>query len=656
MSLSKKQILWISNKRRKFSVKKIAEKLGVEQSEVQEFLDKNPLPKTPKIFYVFLILIPILFIGALELSLHLFNYGYNTKTWVEVRPGRMGLNPEFARRYFYNTKSVPKSIQDTFLKDKPSNSFRVFILGGSSAAGYPFMPLGSFSRYVRKRLELMYPKSEIEVVNAALTAVNTYTIRDLLPDVLSEKPDLILIYAGHNEYYGALGVGSLESLGRNRDVVNFILSLNNFKTVQLLRNFIQFAVKTFSSNKQNNGTLMSRMAKKKAIPFNSDIFNAGLEQFRGNMQDIIEMIKQKNIPVIISTLSSNLKGIAPFIYKKTSEFPSAKSVFAEAEKQLGYNDALADSLYRFAKDLDMLRFRAPEKINLIIKKLSSDFNVPLINVDSLFASLSKDNIVGNNLITDHLHPTLRGYQYIGKLFYEEMNKLNYIPNTKQNLVLFSQQDSLTLANYVFSPFDSTVAAYKLRLLKNDWPFVTKENAIPINNLLVRHNFIDSIAFNFVSSKLTWEKSERLVAVSYLKRKNYRAFINQMEVLTTQYPMVPDYYNMIANELLKLGKFDDVSDFLKRRYELEPDYFSTKWIGIIELSKNHIFQAIKYLEESIAFKSNDIQVLYNLSGAYAKNKDFKKALNAVNSCLALDSNYKGAKILQKQLAVIVSNLK
>jgi len=652
LSLTKKQIKYIQNKRRKYSAAKLAKNLGVEENEIQKYLNDNPLPKTPKIFYAFLILIPILFFGLLEISLQIFNYGYDTRTWIEVRPGRLGLNPEFARRYFYNTKSVPQSIQDTFLKDKPKNTFRVFVLGGSSAAGYPFMPLGSFSRYVRRRLEIMYPKSNIEVVNVALTAVNSYTIRDLVPDVLNEKPDLILIYAGHNEYYGALGVGSLESLGRNRHLVNFILSLNGFRTVQLLRNTIKSIIKIFSNGKPNNGTLMSRMAKKKAIPYDSEIYNEGLEQFEGNMHDVLKMIKDRKVPVIISTLTSNLKGIPPFIYKKTDKFPSAKTVFEEAQKQLGKNDVIADSLFRFAKDLDMLRFRAPEKVNSIIDSLSLEFDVPLINSDSLFASLSKDNIVGNNLITDHLHPTLRGYQYIGKLFYDEMNKLGYLPDSKAADIPFDAQDSVTIANYVFSSFDSTVAAFKLKLLKNDWPFITKENATPINILLKRNSYIDSIAYDFAASKLPWEKAERLIAVHYLRQKNYKMFIKQMELLIEQYPMVPDYYNMIAKELLQLRKFDAVYDFLKRRYSVAPDYFSTKWLGIIELSRKHYKQAIKYLEESVKIMPNDSQVLYNLSGAYAKNGEYQKALNSIKSCLSISPNYAGAKNLERQLLNIV----
>ena len=46
-----------------------------------------------------------------------------------------------------------------------------------------------------------------------------------------KKPDLIIIYAGHNEYYGALGVGSVETLGDTRFLVNTVIwlkSIQNF--------------------------------------------------------------------------------------------------------------------------------------------------------------------------------------------------------------------------------------------------------------------------------------------------------------------------------------------------------------------------------------------------------------------------------------------
>ncbi|NOX18196.1 MAG: hypothetical protein GXO87_07935 [Chlorobi bacterium] len=653
MALNNNQKNFILKNRKKISPKKIAAKLNLPVDEINKFLEENPLPKTPKIFYLFLILIPILFFVLLEIGLRVADYGYDTTTWVTIRNDYLGLNPDVARRYFYNIASVPESIQDVFHKNKPKNSFRVFVLGGSSAAGYPYMPFGSFSRYLRKRLEIAYPDKQIEVVNLSLTAVNSYTIRDLIPDALEQKPDLILIYAGHNEYYGALGVGSLESLGRSRTLVNFLLDLNQFKTIQLLRNVIQSGMKLFQSDENaNKGTLMARMAQKKSIPFDSDIFNDGLDQFEGNMRDVIEMIKEKNVPVILSTLSSNLKGLAPFVSKSSGKFPPAKEVFTEAQKAYSAADyEKADSLYRFAKDLDMLRFRAPEKMNNIIRNLSKEYNAPLINVDSLFASVSGGGIPGNNLFVDHLHPTLRGYKLIGKLFYDGMLRNSFLPK-ETPAIPFERQDSLTLAGFVYSSLDSTIANFKIRLLKNDWPFVTPAQKKPTSLIIQPKNFIDSLAFEFVTGKEQWEKAHRRLAARYLRERNYKEFIKIIELLIYQYPTIPDYYNMISNELLKLGKYDEVYDFLKRRYKVNPDYFSTKWIGAIELSREHIKPAIKYLEESLKFKQNDPQVLYNLSGAYANNGEYKKALNAIESCLTLKPNYKGGKQLRNDLRRIL----
>ena len=77
----------------------------------------------------------------------------------------------------------------------------------------------------------------------------------------------------------------------------------------------------------------------------------------------------------------------------------------------------ADSLFRYAKDLDALRFRAPSDINKLIIQFGKEYKTPVVNIDSEFASISTDNITGDNLMTDHLHPTLKGYQIIGDLFY-----------------------------------------------------------------------------------------------------------------------------------------------------------------------------------------------------------------------------------------------
>lgn len=653
MNLTDKQKKWILKNKNSKSVKRLAIDLNIERKEVEEYLNSLNVSKQTRIFfYLILLLIPIVFFVLLEISLNIINYGTDTTTWVNISSKYMGLNPDLAKRYFYTVKKVPKSIQDVFEIEKQNNSFRVFVLGGSSAAGYPYMPLGSFSRYIRRRLELTYPKLNIEVVNISLTAVNSFTIRDLIPDVLKQSPDLILIYAGHNEYYGALGIGSMESLGNSRSLVNFLIGINNFKIIQLVRNFIRWSLKQISNDKNTEGTLMSRMAEKQSIPYNSELYNLGIEQFEGNITDVLEMTTKAKVPVILSTLVSNLKDQPPFISNETKNFPKANSVFIDAKRELQLgNNLTADSLFRLAKELDHLRFRAPERINKILLKLSLKYKTPIVQADILLNFYSPQHIIGNNLLVDHLHFNLKGYQLLGKEFYNVMNENNYLPNAKKEIP-YEKQDSITISNFIFSKLDSTIANFKIKLLKNDWPFVRQINRKEVRIIIHRDNYIDTLAYKFINGDEEWEKVQRLLAVSYLSNGEFEKAKKNIDLLIHQYPIVVEYHNFIANKLISKKRFDEAFSYLFKGYTLKPDHFFSKWLGIINLSKGNLEQSIKFLEESLIYNKDDAQVYYNLSGAYAKNKSFSKALKYINNCISIDSKYRGSKILKEQLQTII----
>ncbi|OGU74722.1 MAG: hypothetical protein A2V93_05060 [Ignavibacteria bacterium RBG_16_34_14] len=619
----------------------------VKQNSAQSVKEKK---KIPIWFRIILILIPFTFFILLEICLRIFNYGMDNSQWVSATDDKIYLNPQIAKRYFYTTKNVPYSNQDFFDIEKKSNAFRVFIVGESSAAGYPFSPLGSFSQYLKKRLELVYPSSKIEVVNIGLTAINTYAIRDLFPGVLEQKPDLILIYTGHNEYYGALGVGSMESLGSSRGFVNLLLYLNKFKTVELLRNTIKDILKTFDDDGNGKtGTLMSRMAKDQYITLDSDTYADGISQFDGNMTDILEMAKEKNVPVILSTLVSNLKDQNPFVSIKSKRLPEAKVVYNNAKSEFrSGNRQKADSLFRFAKDLDALRFRAPEKINQTIKLLGKKFNYPVINIDSVFASVSPDGITGNNLMTDHLHPTLEGYQLIGKIYFQKMNEMNYLPASEPVKLTDEQQDSITIANFNFTKLDSVIADFRIRMLKNDWPFVNPENKQPNSAILNSNNVMDSIAAQLLNDEIIWEKAHRKAAAYYLGIKDIDSFLDEMDVLICQYPVVFEYYDYVANALIPLKDYNRAYKYLVTGYEIKPRAFTAKWLGTINLYNDKLDLAEKYLKESLAFEKNDAQVWYNLSGVYVKQNNYKQALETVNKALSLKPKYPEAENLQRQL--------
>ncbi len=609
---------------------------------------QNEAKPTPKWFYLIALLIPILFFILLELGLRIFSYGKDVPQWIQVDTEHYMLNPDIAYRYFYSTEGIPYSSNDIFNINKQPNTFRVFVMGASSAAGFPSAPAGTFPRYINKRLKLMYPDKNIEMINVSMAAINTYALRDMLPGIIEQKPDLILFYIGHNEYYGALGVGSMESLGAYRSVINLMLKLNNYKTIELIRNTIKYFVNLFSSPSKHTGTLMARMAKDQAIAYNSNVYKLGIAQYEGNMEDMLELLKENNIPTILGTLTCNLIDQKPFI--SGTEDPNANSYYAKGKKEFSDgNLELAKEYLNKAKDLDLLRFRAPSEINKIITKLSKKYNLPCVDIETEYNNLSKNGIAGDNVMTDHLHPTVSGYNYIGKLYFEEMVKNNLVPDNRTLNLTNNQQDSITIKKLKYSIVDSLITKYRITILKNDWPYVEKQTSLKerLRQFNLK-NYIDSLALYVVDNKLSWEKAHRDAATWYLRKGEYDKFINEMDLLIDIYPQIKEYYQTAYSQLLVAKQFEKAYKYLYLDYNYRPNDFNSKWLGIIDLSNQKTNSSIKYLEKSLTFKSNDPQVLFNLAGAYLTAKNYTKALWAINNCVQINPSFPGAQSLQYQI--------
>ncbi|MCU7494888.1 MAG: SGNH/GDSL hydrolase family protein [Ignavibacteria bacterium] len=403
---------------------------------------QNTRRRPPRFFYMILILLPFLFFFFCEVFLRLVGYGCLDQQWIEVVPGKLMLNPEIARRYFYSNTTFPLPAQDLFFKEKPSGSFRIFILGENSASGFPYLPSASFSCYLEKRLKKEYPASKIEVVNLSLMAVNSFALRDLLPGVLRQKPDLIIIYSGHNEYYGALGAASTLAAGRNRWLINLRLYLERFKTVQLISEAVRVCFRIFRTERKFKA-VSEKITSDQQIPYNSSLFRAGIIQFEENLKDMLHMARSAGVPVILGTLVCNLKDQPPFLSSKevVVGLPKAIDVFKEAVSSLKADSiTLADSLFRYARDLDLLRFRAPGQMNYVIKSLAQGFNCTLVSFDSAFDSLSPGGITGNDLMADHLHPNIYGYMMMGELIFKKMKEKGILPALKTEIAELKEKE------------------------------------------------------------------------------------------------------------------------------------------------------------------------------------------------------------------------
>ncbi|NLT52669.1 MAG: tetratricopeptide repeat protein [Ignavibacteria bacterium] len=355
---------------------------------------------------------------------------------------------------------------------------------------------------------------------------------------------------------------------------------------------------------------------------------------------MLSILKENNIPVILSRIASNLKDQPPLISAKTKDYPDADEVFCFANETLkNGNRKKADSLFRLAKDLDALKFRAPEKINDAISDLGAKYNYRVIPVDSIFNSVSPDGIVGNNLMVDHLHPNLKGYQLIGKTIYECMDRMNYLPKSENPKFPLFKQDSITIANFVFSRLDSVMGNYSVSLLKCNWPFAKKNLDLEnfqhsdFMNFFKPKDFIDSIAV-FRIEGMSWSDAHLLAAKTYLLKDDIKNYLKHIDILLNQYPL--------------LGDFNSLITYFYYRNKIDLIDYSTKRVGIIQFYRGKTDEAIGYLEKTYQYFPKDIQVLYYLSFSYFKKNNYEAALKKINECLSVKPDYSEAVKLKQEI--------
>lgn len=295
-----------------------------------------PSPSRRRVFALLALLSPLLLFGAVEVGLRIANYRGDLSLFTSV-PNvdhkYLGVNPSLASRYFARVRIVPTPPTDLFLRSKPARGFRIFVLGESSAAGFPYGYNGTFSRVVRDALRDVLPHDTVEVVNLGISAVTTYALYDMVDEILSQQPDAVLIYAGHNEFYGALGAGSTETVGAFPAFVRGYLGLQRrFKTVVLARDLALRLTALGGAPADSSRSLMQQMVREELIPLGSPTYERGARQFRENLQAMLRRFKEAAVPVFVASLTSNLRDQPPFRSLARDSLPAAKQVFDDARR------------------------------------------------------------------------------------------------------------------------------------------------------------------------------------------------------------------------------------------------------------------------------------------------------------------------------------
>jgi tetratricopeptide (TPR) repeat protein len=392
------------------------------------------------------VLSPILFFLLLEGCLLVLGVGSPASFFVPAdRPGLVTPNQMFIWFYRANRSTSPHPC--LIHTPKPAQDLRLFVLGGSAAMGTP-QPAYGFARILELMLQDAFPGQRVEVINAAMRGINSHILVPIADACAELEPDLMIIYAGNNEFTGRYGADTF--WGRYPRFIPLLHAAKRPRTSQWIRHAIQGIPGTHTDEEQAQDMPFFREQRMTADFPHRDIV---YRNYKANLTEICRRATAQGAEVLILTLPVNLRDWAPvgalhrpdlsadelarweslyrtgITHEDSKDYQQALVVYQEA---LSFDDHHADLHYRLgrcylamdqiehasrhfslARDWDALQFRTDSRLNDTIRSLvaqTDSHQVHLLDAAQQWAGpeVCDDGIPGGELFNDHVHFSFRG--------------------------------------------------------------------------------------------------------------------------------------------------------------------------------------------------------------------------------------------------------
>lgn len=493
-----------------------------------------PISSSRRWWFRFVALLsPLLLLALLEVGLRVIGYGFSTAFFLKAHDQERAMltdNPRFGWRFF--PPAVARAPRPLYLAaQRPPGTVRIFVFGESAAMGDP-EPSYGFARQLERLLQARHPNQRIEVINAAMTAINSHVIRQISKDCKPCGADFWLILAGNNEVIGPFGAGTV--FGRQAPslaMVRFILAFKATRVGQLLGNL------TRSASEPANWEGLEFFLKWPIAQDSPRLKNV-YTSFEANLRDIVDSGRRSGATVLLATVPVNLRDFSPLASlhrpglspQQLADWQKWFSTGTQAQAAGRLGDALSDfgkaaeiddgfaelafqrarcelelkqvgpaeADFSRARDFDALRFRADSRINEIIRQSATAAAIPVIEADARFRSYAKDSqqvelsppemdrTVHNppsrgedtaphqhlSLFYDHVHLNLAGNYRLALLFAEEMER--HWPESQTNNMPWLSEAEVA-QRLAWTGFDERRIGEEMRARLQQPPFNSQSN-------------------------------------------------------------------------------------------------------------------------------------------------------------------------------------
>lgn len=440
------------------------------------------MPNTKHLTFTIItaVVIPLLFFVLLEVILIALGVGTHYRYFNTINIDGESYyqeNPDFADQFYPPSLNVGP-LQNTFAKEPTDDRLRVYVLGGSAAMGFPHKNHG-VDRLLAAQLNALFPDKEVEVINTAMTSVNSHVVYQVAETLPRNSADVAVILMGNNEVVGPYGPGTFNQ--------NFLSSLSAIRSLQALKRtrlwqwldnaFQEVQVGDAKADLEWQGM---QMFVENGVAENDPRMGDVYEHFDANLRDIIEVLSNKGMHVVLSTVPVNLRHSAPFLSLQDDSLTAEQRKQASDLRERATDESRnqkweaaavlwqevveldpmhADSHFQLATtlerqgdyagarrhfnralDLDALRFRADTKINDLVKAAAKDYPDSVLSfVDSAaaFDRASAPFAPGWESLVEHVHYTFSGNDILARVFARAI--ATHIEDSRPQGVLSSEQ-------------------------------------------------------------------------------------------------------------------------------------------------------------------------------------------------------------------------
>jgi tetratricopeptide (TPR) repeat protein len=428
------------------------------------FSQWRPWQRTILGFCVVLLLALCLLL-VLEVVLRTFGYGDPTTFFLkDPKTGMMVENEHFTWQ-FHSKKSLLKPHPFRFLPAKKKGTMRLFVLGDAAALGTP-EPAFGFSRVLDRMLHHRYPDRTFEVINLAMRGIHSHVLRLIALECTRYDPDLVILYAGNNEWEGWDGMGSDWAGEQVVWRMRLQQALHAFKAGQLIASMFSPGGEAQAFSPDMNFFRKHRLhpddPRRKKI----------LDRFRQNLRDMFQHFAFAGIPVITAPVLVNEKDCPPLGSLHPEGFPESsrlafdrwvtEGVHARVQGLLlpaleSFKKAMAIDAryaelhfrmarlyeamqdlpsarlhYASARDYDALPVRATGPVNAVLLELARDYEdlgmtVVHLGIHAREGSGKPDWVPGREWFYEHVDFRFNGAYMVASYFYPYLQEMLDLP-------------------------------------------------------------------------------------------------------------------------------------------------------------------------------------------------------------------------------------